>query len=68
MQLILCLRLFLTSITFSWNILLTFCLLLTSWLSKRIWQEIYAFEAPSCLLETFNCKYYGKILFFLQDT
>ena len=44
-----------------------FCLLLTSWLCKRFWQEIYAFEALSCLSETLNCKNFGKTLFFLQD-
>ena len=44
-----------------------FCLLLTSCLSKRFWQEIYAFEILSCLIETLNCKNFEKTLFFLQD-
>ena len=28
---------------------------------------MYAFEALNCLLATFNCKIFGKTLFFLQD-
>ena len=28
---------------------------------------MYAFEALSCLLETVNCKNFGKTLFILQD-
>ena len=28
---------------------------------------MYAFELFSCLLETLNCKSFGKTLFFLQD-
>ena len=43
------------------------CLLLTSWVSNRFWQEMYAFETLSCLLKTLNCKNFGKTLFFLQD-
>ena len=45
----------------------TFCFLLTSLLNKSFWKEIYAFEAITCLLETFNSKNFGKTLFFLQD-
>ena len=59
-------RLFLTSVTFSSYILTAFCLLLTSCLSKRFWQEIYVFEAFSCLLETLNCKNFVKTLLYLQ--
>ena len=44
-----------------------FFLLLTSWLNTRFWQEIYAFEDLSCLIETLNCKNFMKTLFFLQD-
>ena len=28
---------------------------------------MYAFEALSCLLQTLNCKNFGKIIFFQQD-
>ena len=43
MQLILKLRLLLTSVTFFWSNLTGFCLLRISWLSKRLWQEMRAF-------------------------